>query len=482
MGTVYEAWQERPRRRVALKLMRPGLTTPALLRRFHLEADILGLLEHPAIARVYEAGTASLGGMEQPYLTMELIEGLPLTTYVEREALSLRDRVSLLIAIADGVHFAHQKGVIHRDLKPANILVDPAGQPKILDFGIARMVTADPQATLPPTGDGRPVGTLATMAPEQARGDTKAIDTQSDVYALGVIAYRILTGQYPFALHELPTHEAIRILLETEPARPGDVNPALRGDLDVIMRKAMAKDKTQRYASAAALADDWRHYLRNEPIAARPPSAWYQARTFARRNKIWVGASAAVLLALITGALLATVGLIRARQAEQQARANLRQALDTVDQFTAFVAEGQLAGIAEAAPAREQLLRDAVFFYEQLLTANPGDARLQDELSWALARLAQANKSAGDFDNARSALEKRIAHLIDLRRRETENRTHLRNLARARFELTHVLDKANDQAAARAVFSEAYTLYGELLAIDPDDRDLRMEMAYLLGN
>lgn len=482
MGVVYEAWQEWPRRRVALKLMRAGRVSPSLLRRFDMEAEILGRLEHPAIARIYEAGSVDIGGFLQPYLSMELIDGQPVTDYVLQNCLSIRDRIILLRRVVDGVHYAHKKGVIHRDLKPANILVDAEGQPKILDFGVARVMESDLRLTTLATNTGSPVGTLAYMAPEQASGGVNEIDVRSDVYALGVIAFEILSERQPYPLKTEKLHEAVRSIVEDEPTRLDAIDTKLGGDLSLIVGKAMEKEKNRRYTSASALSADFLRYLTHEPIEARPPSAWYQMRKFARRHKVGVSASVAVVLALTAGLALASIGLVRARSAELAAQANLRRALDTVDQFTTFVAEGQLAAFPDLAPVRERLLDDAVFFYEQMLKDNEEDHALREELSWALARLAKAKKATGELPASRAMLEQRIARLEALWRETPHHPDHLRNLARTYFELTHVLERMRDADAALVAFEETHRLYRNLLEEAPDDRRLRMEMGYLLGN
>ena len=187
MGAVYEAEQDHPRRSVALKLIRPGITTPELLRRFEYEAEILGRLQHSGIAQIYEAGTADTGSGPQPFFAMELVDGLPLSEHAARHKLPIRARLELFIKVCAAVEHAHQRGVIHRDLKPGNILVTKDGQPKILDFGVARATDADLQATTLQTDIGQILGTIPYMSPEQASGDPSALDTRSDVYALGVV-------------------------------------------------------------------------------------------------------------------------------------------------------------------------------------------------------------------------------------------------------------------------------------------------------
>lgn len=326
MGAVYEAEHERTRQVVALKLIRPGLTTPPLLRRFEFELQVLARLEHPGIARIYHADTADIGGGPQPYFAMELVRGLNLVKYASDRKLTVRQRLELAAKIADAVQYAHQQGVIHRDLKPGNIFVTPDGQPKILDFGVARATDSDVQSTTVQTDIGQLIGTLPYMSPEQAGGDPNQVDTRSDVYALGVIVYELLTGRLPYLLEKRMIHEAIRIIKEEEPTRLSSLNRTLRGDVDTIVGKALEKAKDRRYASANALAADIRRYLNDEPITARPPSATYQFSKFARRNKGLVAGVAAAFVALTAGLIVSLVYYYRANgQAERAQLAEGRE-------------------------------------------------------------------------------------------------------------------------------------------------------------
>ncbi len=316
MGSVYEALQDEPRRSVALKVMRAAASSKEHLARFRREARVLGALQHPGIAQVFEAGTGELvvrGTVvgEVPFLAMELVRGEPLTRACERAALSIEGRLELFARIADAVAHAHAQGVVHRDLKPGNVLVvestttasgvrdhaSAALAPKVLDFGIARLVETEGEATVS-TQTGQVLGTLAYMSPEQARGDGSLVDARTDVWALGVILYELLAGRRPFELDGLPLATASRRIQEDEPQPLG---AHFAGDLETIVGKALEKDPARRYANAAELAADVRRHLAHEPIAARPPSAVYVASKFARRNKALVLGSAAALVALIGG-------------------------------------------------------------------------------------------------------------------------------------------------------------------------------------
>ena len=314
MGAVYEAEQDLPHRTVALKLIRAGCSSPEMLRRFENEAQALGRLRHPGIAQIYEAGRDG----NQPYFAMELVHGETLLAYCEEHKLTTRERLELAAKICDAVQHAHQRGLIHRDLKPANILVEESGQPRILDFGVARLTDSDAHATRQ-TDIGQLVGTLAYMSPEQVLGDPEEIDTRSDVYALGVILYELLAGQKPYAIGR-QLLEAVRTIREEEPTALGSVSRAYRGDVETIVAKALEKDKTRRYGSAAELAADIRRHLHDEPITARPPTASYQLQKFARRNKALVIGPAVVFVVLVAGVAASTWEAVRARRAETQAR------------------------------------------------------------------------------------------------------------------------------------------------------------------
>ena len=326
MGTVYEAEQDSPRRAVALKVIRAGYLSEEHLRRFKQESQVLGRLQHPGIAQVYEAGMATdAQGHSAPFFAMEFIKGVPLTDYAAARELGTRDRLDLLAKVCDAVYHAHQKGVIHRDLKPGNILVDESGQPKILDFGVARATDSDVQQTTMRTDIGQLIGTIPYMSPEQVGGDPGEMDTRSDVYALGVVAYELLAGRMPYDLRRKMIHEAARVIREDEPTRLSSINRSLRGDVETIVAKSLEKDKTRRYQSAESLASDIRRYLKDEPIAARPANTWYQFRKFSQRNTGLVGGAALALVLLVVGIVATSFALKRALTAESGLSAQLAE-------------------------------------------------------------------------------------------------------------------------------------------------------------
>jgi WD40 repeat protein/predicted Ser/Thr protein kinase len=320
MGTVFEAEQDRPNRCVALKVIRPGLLSPAVLKRFEQEVEILGRLRHPGIAQIYEAGIAEDG---QPFFAMEFVRGLPLDEYARSRALTVPDRLSLMARVCDAVQHAHDQGVIHRDLKPGNILVDETGQPKVLDFGVARATDADLITGAGLTQTGQLLGTPSYMSPEQLASGS-VVDHRTDVYALGVILFELLAHRLPSELTNRPLAEVARMIVDQDPPRLGSINPELRGDVETIVAKALAKEPARRYASAADLAADIRRWLAREPILARPPSAMYHLRQFARRHTGLVGgvlATGAALILGLVGTIVFAVGEARQRhQADEKTR------------------------------------------------------------------------------------------------------------------------------------------------------------------
>jgi serine/threonine protein kinase len=362
MGEVFEAEQREPvHRRVALKLIKPGLATREILARFELEREALARLNHPGIAQIYDAGYTPDG---RPYFAMEYVAGIQIHAYCRARRLPLRDRISLILTVCDAVQHAHQKGIIHRDLKPSNVLVtgqDNRGVPKIIDFGVAKSTQGRLIEQTMVTVIGQMIGTPMYMAPEQSNLTGLDIDTRVDVYALGVLLYELLTGVPPFDMERLgrmDTEELLRTIRTEEPPRPSarlfalssreapevaaefridaaSVAQILRGDLDWITLRAMEKDRTRRYGSAADLAMDLNRYLQNEPVLASPPSTLYRVRKFVRRHRAGVAAVTAVGLALVFGIIGISVELRRERQAERKAR----DEAETARQVTSFLSD-----------------------------------------------------------------------------------------------------------------------------------------------
>ncbi len=317
MGLVYRARQAEPDRAVALKVIRTGYPTHKLVRRFRHEAAVLGRLRHPGIAQIYEAGTAETAMGAEPFFAMELVEGKPLIAYADEGGLDVRGRLSLFCEVCEAVQHAHQKGVIHRDLKPANILVEVGGQPKVLDFGVARLADPDMQTTTMHTEMGQLMGTFQYMSPEQARGNPTEVDTRSDVYALGMVLYELLAGRVAYDLAACSIPEALRMIEETTADALSVVDRSLGGDLETIMNKALAKEKDARYQSAHALAEDLGRYLRHETVLARPASTWYQVRKFTERNKgLVVGSVFAVTILIVISIAMTMLAIYAMNQTD----------------------------------------------------------------------------------------------------------------------------------------------------------------------
>ena len=316
MGTVYEAMQEQPRRPVAIKVMRPGMFSEEALRRFEYEAQMLARLRHPGVAQVYEAGTHREGGKEIPFFAMEYIPNAkPITEFARTRGLTTRERLELFVQVCDAVHHGHQRGIIHRDLKPGNILVDSSGHPKIIDFGVARATDSDMVAAAHQTEVGQIIGSLQYMSPEQFDADPSDIDTRSDVYALGVVLYELLSGQLPYDISGSRIHEAAAMVRDVEPPALGRIDKSLRGDIETIVGCALSKDRDRRYQSAFGLREDIRRYLSGAAIGMRPPTLKYQLRVLARRNKPWIAAAAVMLFVLVAGGALSTYMYFKAESA-----------------------------------------------------------------------------------------------------------------------------------------------------------------------
>lgn len=374
-GVVFEGERQRPfAQRVALKVIKPGMDSKAILNRFDLERQAIAMLDHPSVARVYDGGVTSLEQGALPYFAMEFVEGEPITRHADHSRLSVEERIRLVIEVCDAVHHAHTRGIIHRDLKPSNILASRQVDRhvvKVIDFGVAKALTGKLTDVSMHTVDGAMVGTPGYMSPEQAMTGGIAIDTRSDVYGIGVVLYELLTGVPPFDPEVLMRDGLLgaqRMIAEVEPPRPSarlaalerehrdrvahdratderSLQTELRRELDWIVMRCIEKDPERRYGSASELAADLQRFLQCQPVIAGPPSTWYTTSKFVKRNRLAVGALAAIVVALGLGLVGASLGLVRARTAlaaEQRAREWAMEEADLSEAISAFLVDDLL--------------------------------------------------------------------------------------------------------------------------------------------
>lgn len=492
MGVVYEIEQEAPRRRAAAKVIKRGMDTRQFIERFESERQTLAMMEHHAIAQVLSAG-ATDGG--RPYFVMEYVDGVPLLQHCDEARLTTRERLALFARVCDAIQHAHQKGVIHRDIKPSNVLAtlrDGVAEPKVIDFGVARVFTGDAASNTRITQLGQVIGTPMYMSPEQAEQRTGDIDTRSDIYSLGVLLYELLTGSTPFDETKLASSgfaEMLRIISSQQPARPstrcndndesatlsslrrmtpGQLRSTLKGDLDWIVLKCLEKDPNHRYGSTSELAADIRNYLDNRPVLAGPQSASYRLRKFVARNKPQVAAGIAVLIVLVLGVAGTSAGLVWAlderTRAEQASRDEASARQDAQRNADAALRE------ADTAEAVVSFLLD-----DLLAAADP--ARTDDRgLSVREAVLAASQRVDGRFEE-RPAVEARVRNTIARTLTQlgafAEAEAHLR---RERQLLASLSGESSDGAVAAQQalvtnlmqqnrFPEAIELGEELLAL-----------------
>jgi non-specific serine/threonine protein kinase/serine/threonine-protein kinase len=328
MGTVYEALQENPRRPAAVKVIRRSMASGEALRRFEREAQALARLRHPGIAQIYEAGTYQDGGTTLPFFALEYIPNAKnLLEFARAKNLDVRQKLELFQQVCEAVHYGHQRGIIHRDLKPGNILVDSEGRVRVIDFGVARAVDADQEQADFQTQVGQIVGTAQYMSPEQFEADPNDLDTRSDVYALGVVLYELLSGQLPYAFAQSGVFEIARIVRKEQPTALGAAVPGIDGELELITAKALQKDREARYQSAFGLAQDIVRHLKGEAISAKPTSLSYQARVFARKNKAVVGLASAAVALLVVGVVWTSKLYVDVSAARTRSEASAEQAI-----------------------------------------------------------------------------------------------------------------------------------------------------------
>jgi serine/threonine protein kinase/tetratricopeptide (TPR) repeat protein len=531
-GIVFLAeQQERIRRQVAIKVLKPGMDSRQVVARFEAERQALALMDHPNIAKVLDAGETPSG---RPYFVMDLVKGTPITEFCDQASLTTRERLELFVSVCQAVQHAHQKGIIHRDLKPTNVLVtldDGKPQVKVIDFGIAKALSQPQGERTIFTSFAQMIGTPLYMSPEQAALSNADVDTRSDIYSLGVLLYELLTGTTPLdreRLKEADYDELRRIIREEEPPRPSTristlgqlaatasiyrksdpdrLRQLIRGELDWIVMKALDKERNRRYETAGALAADVEHYLRDEPVAACPPSAIYRLRKMARRHKaglLMVAAISTLLLAALVGLLVANYQIKEQRDLAQrehaQAEANLQKARAAVNDYFTLVSESQLLDVPGLDALRRQLLETALNYYEDFIHEHRDEPQSEADVAAAHLRVAEIiylNGGSTDqyFPHLRDGVDglerliqahrdtpevqKRLAGLyvtgkeLDISARGSVD---LEELARYLEKLAHVLEKfvadnpeipelQNDLAGNCRFIAQAYSLRDEALS------------------
>jgi eukaryotic-like serine/threonine-protein kinase len=487
MGQVWLAQQTAPlQRQVALKLIRWGTYDDTLLHRFQAERQSLAVMDHPSIAKVFDAGATAEG---QPYFVMEYVAGLPITDYCDQKRLKIRDRLELFIKVCEAVQHAHQKAIIHRDLKPANILVaeiDGKPVPRIIDFGLAKAINREITEETLHTGVGNFVGTPGYMSPEQCDPAAQDVDTRTDVYSLGVVLYVLLAGSLPFDAREWkdrPLAEMLHRIREDDPPLPSakvstdrDTSPitaeargvepkqlvaVLRGDLDWITMKAVEKDRTRRYATPTDLAADIRRYLKNEPVIARPASIFYRIRKYARRHRYSVAGTAAVIAMLIAFAVMQNIQLRKTRRERDRA--------DRIAEFMTGIFKASDPNEKLGAITAQELLDGAAKNIDTELSKDP---ELQASMMHVIGR---AYMYQGLFQKAQSVFERGIKASASaglLETRDPMNTMH--DLAWALLQQGHV-------AEAEALERKLMAMQRRVLGDDhPDTLATISELAFTL--
>jgi serine/threonine protein kinase len=550
-GTVWLAQQIEPvRRHVAVKLVKPGMDSRRVLSRFATERQALAMMDHASIAKMFDAGLTTKG---RPFFVMEYVRGVAITEYCDRVRMTIAERLSLFIQVCQAVQHAHQKGIIHRDLKPSNILVSDDGDrplPKVIDFGLAKAMHEPLTEDSLPGGQKLIMGTPRYMSPEQAELNNLDIDTRTDVYSLGVMLYELLTGATPLEsgrLKETLLPEILRLIKEDGHSRPsarisGDASVldiadrrraepvqlrrALRGDLDLIVMKALEKDRDQRYQSAHELARDLEHFLRHEPIACRPPSAIYRLQKLARRHQLALVATFLVTITLIVGTIVSSILAIQAMRAgraaeaarDQEARqraiaenqrneanaarvaeaqqrriaqqerneaekrrgrmeASFRQARAAIDEYISSISKSKELNVPSLQPIRQELLGSAMSYYRQFIDQHRHDPDLEDDLAYAYSRYGELSEAIGSYDQAIEALREGIRRYERLTKDQSASEGLYGQAAYAYFHLGASLRTIGQLAEAENSLKHALEVSEKVAHQSPEDLDQLVEVA-----
>jgi len=495
MGAVYlaERADQQYEKRVAIKLIKRGMDSDSVLRHFRNERQILASFDHPNIARLFDGGVTESG---LPYFVMEYVDGLPIDRYCDRHALSVIDRLKLFRKVCSAVSYAHHHAVIHRDIKPSNILVTSDGTPKLLDFGIAKILQPEGEAEALPTITGLHLMTPEYASPEQVRGQT--VTTATDVYSMGVVLYQLLAGQKPYRLKTRTPEEISRAILEQELQRPSSVaaTPSssplsqrrrrrrryeLRGDLDNIALMALRKEPERRYQSVEQFSEDIRRHLQERPVLARKDTMGYRAAKFARRNKTALAAAALVLFILV-GGIIATS---REAQIATREKARAERRFNDVRKLAnnvLFDYHDAIKALHGATKVRERLLNDALNYLDSLAGESHGDAALQRELAAAYERVGdvRGGESSGSLGDMAGALE---SYTKALRIREAvvaanpNDAQALRDLAGSHQKIGYRLLDTGEASTGEDHLQKALILYLDLTREQPANDSLQLELS-----
>ena len=527
-GVVFMAEQLEPvRRKVAVKVIKPGMDTRQVIARFEAERQALAVMDHPNIARVLDAGATESG---RPYFVMELVRGIPITQYCDENQLPIRERLALFATICQAIQHAHTKGIIHRDIKPTNVLVTRQdGQPvvKVIDFGVAKAMGQALTDNTLFTEFAQMVGTPLYMSPEQAEMSSVDIDTRSDIYSLGVLLYELLTGSTPVRKEQLKQaafDEVRRIIREQVPQKPSTrissaaeapsiaahrhTEPTkllrlVRGELDWIVMKALEKDRGRRYETASSLGRDVEHYLHDEPVLACPPSKWYRLRKLVWRNKGAFAFASTVAVGVLMAVVMLAVGYVRinresaqreqalkdkdaaltaakasekdantnaalAKAAQQEAHENLQDARAAVDQMLTRVAD-RLVAVPQMEHLRQELLEDALKFYQKFLEKKGDDPVIRLETAWAYRRLAVIQNALGQLVEAEQSYRKHFALFEELEAQSPLEPSTRAALARAHIQFAAIRLELGDREEHEKHLRRAVRIAEDLVQEFPKD-------------
>ena len=512
-GVVYRAIQDHTKREVAIKVLLEGqYASPAAKRRFEREIELVAQLRHPNIITVFHSGLTQDG---LQYCVMDYVRGRPLDQYVREAGLDMEGTLALFATVSDAVMYAHQRGILHRDLKPSNIIVDEAGTPKILDFGLAKQMLG-PTDTFA-SFSGQVFGTLAYMSPEQTAGKPEEIDTRSDIYSLGVILYQLLTGRFPYPVDE-QVLDVVRHIVQTPPTPPSrawscdlgvlrrtvrfdsSVRCPIDADLQTIVLKTLAKEPQRRYQSAATLADDVRHFLAGEPIAARRTSHWYVLRKTVQRYKLRFAVAVVMVLLAVCSSIALSIMYAkqsqllanveqeqnRALAAEKRAEQRFNQVRELARTFI-FDFHDQIQYLKGSTAARALLVTSALKYLDGLAAEAGDDPSLVHELAMAYVKVgdvqgAPGAPNLGDTAGALASYEKAERLLQDLSGANPDNSVFLRDHADCLNKLGNLRSIIRQTERALENYQTAFGIYQRLAAANPDDLSFQRGLARGLSN